>query len=134
MVSTSASATSKVEAIFNWKSPVSIPHARGTIGRDPIEKPRDQTMKIAQITNFYRSGFGGEVTVFNFLVDILRKRGNEVVSYTRDSSEISSARQKALAFMAGIYSPKERRRMLKFLTDERPDVVHVHNLYPLISP
>lgn len=91
-------------------------------------------MKIAQVTNFYRSGFGGEVTVFNFLVDVLRKRGSEVVTYTRDSSEINSVSQKALAFMSGLYSLKERASMLKFLSVERPDVVHVHNLYPLLSP
>ncbi|WP_170149606.1 glycosyltransferase [Rhodoplanes roseus] len=91
-------------------------------------------MKIAQVTNFYRSGFGGEVTVFEFLIGLLEGRGHEVITYTRDSSTIGTTRDKARTFVTSIYSFDERDRMLAFLDRERPDVVHVHNLYPLLSP
>ena len=38
------------------------------------------------------------------------------------------------AFFSGIYSPSAYREVQQRLRVERPDIVHAHNLYPLLSP
>jgi glycosyltransferase involved in cell wall biosynthesis len=38
------------------------------------------------------------------------------------------------AFCYGIYSPPMRHAMANVISRERPDVVHIHNLYPFFSP
>ena len=66
---------------------------------------------------------------------LLRERGHEVVEYVRSSAEIEHMRLgKARAFFSGVYSWLARRRMRNVLGETRPDIVHVHNVYPLISP
>jgi len=91
-------------------------------------------MKIIQVTNFYRSGFGGEVSVFNFLVNLLSKNGHSVERYVKDSNTITSSFDKANAFFSSIYSIQQKKAFHKHLVDLQPDIVHVHNLYPLLSP
>lgn len=66
---------------------------------------------------------------------LLRERGHEVVEFVRSSAEIEHMRLgKARAFFSGVYSWLARRRMRNVLGETRPDIVHVHNVYPLISP
>jgi len=66
---------------------------------------------------------------------LLTARGHTVDTFTRSSAEISGAIvSKAGAFFSGIYSRGARREFSRALRDARPDVVHVHNLFPLISP
>jgi glycosyltransferase involved in cell wall biosynthesis len=41
---------------------------------------------------------------------------------------------KVHAFFNGIYSLSSRRAMKHLLKSERPDLIHIHNLFPFISP
>ena len=66
---------------------------------------------------------------------MLRGHGHRVRSYTRSSVELESMRfGKVRAFFAGLRNPVSAREIHKVLEEFRPDVVHIHNLYPLISP
>jgi glycosyltransferase involved in cell wall biosynthesis len=91
-------------------------------------------MKIAMIHNEY-AAFSGEEAMFYRIAELLQSRGHEVVQFVRSSQDIGhSLVNKASAFFSGIYSADSRRQIRIFLKQHRPDIVHIQNLYPLISP
>ncbi|MEV6966731.1 glycosyltransferase family 4 protein [Hamadaea sp. NPDC051192] len=94
-------------------------------------------MKVVVAHNRYRSDApSGE----NIMVDLesaqLAAAGVEVVPFQRDSDDIPSlpAVQKALLPLSPIWSPASTRALADLLRRERPDVLHLHNPYPLLSP
>lgn len=89
---------------------------------------------ILMVHNFYQIG-GGEHTVFNNEVELLRKNGHKVVTYTRDNKEINaSVIKKMLLPFTTIWSFKTYREIKKIIREEKIDIVHCHNTFPLISP
>src|SRR5579864_1519580 len=91
-------------------------------------------MRVLQVYNNYRSGGGGEAVVVTQTKDILQKHGHSVRMLERDSRTIVTLRHKMAAFANGLYSWQAKREMADIIEKDRPDVVHVHNLYPLFSP
>jgi glycosyltransferase involved in cell wall biosynthesis len=68
-------------------------------------------------------------------VALLRDAGVEVVELITDSDDIASGVRGVLQAAPGpIYSPSGVRRFRRLLEQTAPDVVHLHNVYPLISP
>jgi glycosyltransferase involved in cell wall biosynthesis len=66
---------------------------------------------------------------------LMEKRGHQSHLLIRSSKGLDrSLVSKIRAFASGIYSRTSYQDMVQTLHRERPDVVHVHNLYPLISP
>jgi glycosyltransferase involved in cell wall biosynthesis len=91
-------------------------------------------MRVCLIHNRYGS-FSGEEAVVEATAHLLRRKGHEVIEFTRSSADIEQMRLgKARAFFSGAYSWSARRRMRELLREAGPDIVHVHNIYPLISP
>lgn len=91
-------------------------------------------MKIVQVHNWYKIDSGENISVEG-LIHLLKAKGEQVTLFKKNSNEITSSfGSKILAFSAGLYSPFMARAMGHLLDANRPDVVHVHNLYPLISP
>ena len=91
-------------------------------------------MKIIQVHNWYRFGCG-EDAVFDATTALLKRRGKRVVQFTRNSWDIEPGLAGRLrAFAQGIYSRSSAHDVAQLIEREHPDVVHVHNLYPLISP
>ncbi len=91
-------------------------------------------MKIAIVHNTYGK-LSGEETVIENLAALLAERGVTVCRFFRSSAEIRDKLSgKAMAFFSGISNPFARKAFAEFLKSNRPDVVHIHNLYPLISP
>ena len=94
-------------------------------------------MKVLLVHNFYGSTApSGEGQVFNAEKALLLSRGHEVEEFTRHSDEIrakgfSGTIQGALATP---WNPWMARALQKKVESFRPDVVHVHNTFPLISP
>ena len=94
-------------------------------------------MKILLVHNFYGSAApSGENMVFEAEKSLLQKYGHDVVVLTRHSDEI---RNNGFAGMLrGAIATPWNWRMVeaikKVLEDFKPDVVHVHNTFPLISP
>ncbi len=91
-------------------------------------------MKILQLHNHYGSN-SGESTVLDLHKKMLERMGHEVIQYSRSSVELETMRfGKTRAFFSGLYNPASMRGLRKLLNRNRPDVVHVHNLYPFVSP
>jgi glycosyltransferase involved in cell wall biosynthesis len=91
-------------------------------------------MKVLLVHNEYGKVSGEEVVVRS-LRQLLEEHGHNTPTYFRSSAEImGSALGAAKAFFCGMYSIPARSAMRRRLLGERPDVVHVHNLFPLISP
>lgn len=90
-------------------------------------------MKILIVHNAYGE-FSGEESVVEAQVKLLEGRGHEVLKFERSSAELLSNRAKCKAFFTGIYNSAAVREMRLLLNTLRPDIVHIHNLFPLISP
>lgn len=91
-------------------------------------------MKILMVHNDY-GRYSGEEAVVDRLVSDCRKAGFEVREFrtsTKDARGNLSGNIRG--FFSGIYSIKGVRQMREALRDFKPDIVHVHNLYPFISP
>jgi glycosyltransferase involved in cell wall biosynthesis len=65
---------------------------------------------------------------------MLARKGHKVLTFQRNSHDIKGLWGKMCAFTEGIYSRSARKELSAILASENPDIVHVHNLYPLISP
>ena len=91
-------------------------------------------MKVMQVFNQYRSLFNGEEAVVLRTQSLLRSRGVASPLWMPSSRDIQGLAAKAGAFIGGIYNRRARQEMLDRLRWERPDLVHAHNLYPLLSP
>jgi glycosyltransferase involved in cell wall biosynthesis len=90
--------------------------------------------KVAIVHNAYGKTSGEEIVIGN-LFDLLIKRGVNVLWFSRSSAGIEDKwLRKTQAFFSGIHSPFSKRDFSQFLREKHPDVVHIHNLYPLISP
>ena len=89
-------------------------------------------MKIAFVHNYYQQK-GGEDTVFANETAALRAAGFEVTTYTTHNNRISSARKPFLVFSAA-FSVMSFFQIIRFILKNKPNIVHVHNFFPLISP
>jgi len=67
---------------------------------------------------------------------MLRNAGHHVVLYRRNNLEVQAYRglHKISLAKGAIWASDTRRDFLQLLRDERPDVVHVHNTFMMISP
>jgi len=92
-------------------------------------------MKILVIHNFYMNR-GGEGKAAEQMISLFREKGHKVVSYFQDNREIEdfSIRQKFLLPFKSIFSLKSYKKILTLVKEEKPDVAHIHNVQPLISP
>ena len=92
-------------------------------------------MRVLQLFNQYRSRFNGEQQVVAQIEELLAAAGHTVETWQRSSQDIeSSVVGKARAFTKMVWSPEAARAMTRKIDTFAPDVIHVHNLYPLFSP
>ncbi|TDC00657.1 glycosyl transferase family 1, partial [Micromonospora fluostatini] len=94
-------------------------------------------MRIVVAHNRYREAQpSGENTIVDVEIAQLRAAGVEVLPFIRSSDEIPgmSKGAKALLPISPIYAPKAQQDLSRLLTEHRPDVLHLHNPYPLLSP
>ncbi len=95
---------------------------------------RRQSINIVLVHNAYTE-FGGEDRVVNNLIRLLQEKGHSVFVFIKDSNEIQNMRfGKIRAFFSGIYSWASKQELRRYIEEYKPDVVHVHNVFPLISP
>ena len=89
-------------------------------------------VRVLQVHNYYIQP-GGEDTVFESDVLLLRAHGHEVITFTENNERITEIGSASLAIKT-IYSQEFYHRILDVIRRERPDVTHFHNTFPLISP
>jgi glycosyltransferase involved in cell wall biosynthesis len=91
-------------------------------------------MKILLIHNKYTK-YSGEEAVVNSQIKLLRRNGHAVSTYFRSSEEIEfMSNGKIKVFFSAIFNPRSIKEIKDIIRKEEPDIVHIHNLYPLISP
>ncbi len=78
----------------------------------------------------------GENTIVDAEIAQLTAAGVEVLPFIRSSDEIPSMSKpaKALLPISPIWAPKAQHDLDRLLVEHRPDVLHLHNPYPLLSP
>lgn len=78
----------------------------------------------------------GENTIVDAEIAQLTAAGVEVLPFLRSSDEIPSMSKpaKALLPISPIWAPKAQHDLDRLLVEHRPDVLHLHNPYPLLSP
>ena len=94
-------------------------------------------MKVVVAHNRYREAIpSGENVIVDTEIGQLRAAGVEVLPFQRSSDSIAElpAVQKALLPISPIYGGPAQRDLAQLLRTERPDVLHLHNPYPLLSP
>jgi glycosyltransferase involved in cell wall biosynthesis len=94
-------------------------------------------MRILIVHNRYRSvNPSGENRVVDQEAALLGSAGHEIVRYERESDEIVRLPLAKRAALPGrvVWSTEDRRRVGALTRRARPDIIHVHNTFPLISP
>jgi len=92
-------------------------------------------MKILQIYNEQRSRFGGEPAVIECTMRALAQNGHESRLLMKSSRVLENSFLKRMnAFWGGVYNIPAYFEMRRQLEIDRPDVVHVHSVYPMFSP
>ena len=89
-------------------------------------------MKILVAHNRYRYR-GGEDTVVDAEVDLLRRNGHEVLVYLRDNEELTRMKNHHAALQT-LWSHKAVADVTVLSEKFRPELIHSHNTCPLISP
>ncbi len=91
-------------------------------------------MKIVLVHNTYRLP-GGEDVVFENEKSLLEKAGHEVICYRRSNFETDhfGGIKKVQLAANTIWSGESAREFEQLLRRHRPDVVHVHNTFVMIS-
>lgn len=94
-------------------------------------------MKVLLIHNFHRTNSSsGDDIVFNNEKDLLNKHGYEIKEYTRNNDEFDKANiiKKIVMIFGMFFSLKSYFDTKKIIKSFNPDIVHVHNFFPLVSP
>lgn len=89
-------------------------------------------MKILVAHNRYQHP-GGEDAVFEAEVRLLRDSGHAVFTLEDDNRRVDEFNSWSLAART-IWSRQSFQRMDEILRVERPDIIHLHNTFPLLSP
>src|SRR5690242_12238596 len=88
--------------------------------------------KILIVHNFYQQR-GGEDAVFAAEKRLLRDNKHEVIEFIEDNKRIADMNRIDLAITT-VWSQSARQRLERVLKEEKPNIVHFHNTFPLISP
>lgn len=92
-------------------------------------------MKILQVHNFYRTP-GGECGVVKAEKKLLESHSHAVAQFSADSNTLDEMTffEKAAAYLQIPYNVRIARRLESFVSEFEPDIAHVHNVFPMLSP
>lgn len=76
---------------------------------------------------------GGEDTVVDAEIALLRRHGHQVELYRRDNAELERMSIHELA-LSTLWSRRTLRDLAPVVARFAPDLIHAHNIFPLISP
>jgi glycosyltransferase involved in cell wall biosynthesis len=89
-------------------------------------------MKILVVHNAYQHR-GGEDSVIDAEISLLRAHGHEVAIYSRHNDEVAE-RPKVSTAIQTLWSSRTTHDLAGLIQDFQPAVIHVHNTLPLVSP
>lgn len=92
-------------------------------------------MNILIVHNFYKIP-GGEDTVVKNEIKLLKMHGHNVYTYFKDNKDISTNGifNKIKLFKNTIFNKSIKKEIQTIIKENKIDVVHCHNTFPLISP
>jgi glycosyltransferase involved in cell wall biosynthesis len=90
-------------------------------------------MRILVAHNRYQFS-GGEDAVVRDEIELLRERGHSVKLLEQNNDAIHGLRGKLIASASVFYSARSRERMKEAIRDFQPEIVHIHNWFPMLSP
>lgn len=95
----------------------------------------ENTLSVVLAHNYY-SQVGGEDRVVERELELLRSKGHRVAVFTCRSNRRSGWDQVAASARAlgGLYNVHAKSQLADLLRQVKPDLVHVHNTFPLMSP
>ena len=89
-------------------------------------------MRVLLVHNAYQQR-GGEDSVVESEAALLRQRGHDVQVLLRHNDEVNELSRLSLAAQT-LWSNKTVAQLNAQMARVRPDVIHVHNTLPLVSP
>ena len=89
-------------------------------------------MKILQVHNFYQQP-GGEDQVFKAEADLLRACGHDVIQYSLNNKLINDL-SKFQVLKKTFWNNDSYNNINSIIQNAHPQICHIHNTYPLISP
>jgi glycosyltransferase involved in cell wall biosynthesis len=106
----------------------------------PVSRPahkrfycrRPARLKILQVHNYYQQP-GGEDQVYLAECELLEQHGDSVEQYALHNEAINRTPAVKAAFET-IWNANSYRAVRKFIHRYRPDVLHCHNTFPIVSP
>ncbi|MGA7831599.1 MAG: glycosyltransferase family 4 protein [Terracidiphilus sp.] len=90
-------------------------------------------MRVLVAHNRYQLS-GGEDAVVRDEVELLRRYGHDVEVFEENNDAIHGIRGKLIASSSVFYSVRSRRRMANTIRQLNPEIVHIHNWFPMLSP
>lgn len=88
--------------------------------------------RILLVHNYYQQP-GGEDQIFSAESSMLEKHGDRVFRYTVHNDRIKGMNSLTLA-RSTLWNKTTARELRELIRKVRPDVVHFHNSFPIISP
>ncbi len=92
--------------------------------------------RVLQVHNQYSPGWGGEDTVVQLEAQLLRNRGHIVDQFKASTADLKNGTRfrQILAVPSFFWSSRSYKGLRRMIADFQPDVVHVHNTFPKLSP
>jgi glycosyltransferase involved in cell wall biosynthesis len=92
-------------------------------------------MRVLLVHNFYQSSApSGEDVVFRMEAELLRRHGQDVITYKRENDDIGRGLADRLDAARDLFWSQRSYREIRGLIQRfRPDVAHFHNTFPLVS-
>ncbi len=94
------------------------------------KQPRRLRVLVAH--NYYQHAGGEDAVVANEM-ELLSKRGHDVTLHSVDNHAIAGIAEKLRTFRDVAYSKSARSAFFEKIAQVRPDIVHVHNFFPLLT-
>lgn len=88
--------------------------------------------RVMLVHNYYQQG-GGEDTVVENELQLLLAHGHDATLYSVHNNAIVNFADRVRVFREIGYSRRERDAFAQTLDRFRPDIVHVHNFFPLLT-
>ncbi|MDX2097641.1 MAG: glycosyltransferase [Leptolyngbyaceae cyanobacterium bins.59] len=89
-------------------------------------------MRILAVHNYYQQP-GGEEQIFKTEADLLEANGHEVIRFTLDNDQINGMNSLTLAKKT-LWNSTVYQELRSLIREQKPQVAHFHNTFPLISP
>jgi glycosyltransferase involved in cell wall biosynthesis len=90
-------------------------------------------MRVLIVHNHYRQPGGEDTAVANEKA-LLDAQGWDTRLWAVTNDEVTGAWRTVVTALRTPYSRPARRRMARAIADYAPDLVHIHNFFPLLSP